>query len=78
LTPAIRPCSLLSKREELIGISAVWNGFFITASASFDRQRLQRRHPEGREVEDQEPHRPLRVTDVVASTEGLESLIRLR
>lgn len=34
LAVAMSVCSLLSNRLELIGISGVWNGFFITASAS--------------------------------------------
>lgn len=34
LVVAINACSLLSNKLELIGISGVWNGFFMTASAS--------------------------------------------
>jgi hypothetical protein len=34
LTPAIKVCNLVSKSDELIGISGVWKGFFMTASAS--------------------------------------------
>lgn len=48
LTPAIRPCSLFSNREELMGISAVWNGFFITASASFDTSATPSQKARGR------------------------------
>ena len=34
LTDPMRVCNRSSKREALIGISGVWKGFFITASAS--------------------------------------------
>jgi hypothetical protein len=47
LTLAIRPCNRVSKSAELIGISGVWKGFFMTASASAS-------HNNEREVEVQE------------------------
>lgn len=34
LKVAMRVCNRVSKRLELIGISGVWNGFFMTASES--------------------------------------------
>jgi hypothetical protein len=34
LTVAMRDCNLVSNNAELIGISTVWNGFFMTASES--------------------------------------------
>ena len=39
---ATKFCSRVSNNEELMGISGVWKGFFITASASARQLELRR------------------------------------